>query len=219
MGGMVTVVFRSSLKETTSFKVYTEFMDKNINDFSFLDEETMNQFLNNHPQYKEPCSAKEHLEYDNHHALPVAYDYGILLIDYYNKTVISANDYNCFSLLSSAILNPKLSFISSKQLFNLQYAIEHGATIKGNTIESKPNETYLNFLERLNAKQSNLEEDFTFNISGINDISVSFPNWILKDGSYSYIFEVYQYMKKNGFNLSKQSIFLWNDALQKAKNK
>lgn len=94
MGGMVTIVMRDTKKKVYSFKVPTHFMDQKINDINILNENSFFSFLSTYPHLINPSPDNS---YSSPYSLRVPFDYGIVLFDFYNQHVFSANNYSGFA--------------------------------------------------------------------------------------------------------------------------
>jgi hypothetical protein len=105
MGGMVTIAARYKNNEVVKFKTNTNFFHYNMNSPHLLNEENFKERV-----IKENFLRDDHLpeddaeEYDCRKGMLAPYDYGIILIDYVNNTLLSANNYSPMIYASSAKL-------------------------------------------------------------------------------------------------------------------
>lgn len=176
MGWMVTIAARYKTKEVIAFKTSTNFFDANVNSPHLLNEDYLRSKVEEYNFLRDnelPENAFD--DYDSRKGIVAPYEYGIVLFDYFNNTIISSNNYaptirgNSARLLEEyvkflpsgfilkitkygsddvQIVNIKENRFSDVQEVHLiNMALKHNAVIKLNDVEVKHDGTIESVLE------------------------------------------------------------------------
>lgn len=95
MGGKVSIVARYKNGETIAFKTNTRFYDVNLNTPDILDEDWLKSKIVEFDFLRDDHLPEDDIEeYDNAKSIKAPFDYGIILIDYKNNTLLNSNNYN-----------------------------------------------------------------------------------------------------------------------------
>lgn len=144
MGGMISFVARKENGATLAVKLSTWELDKIFNDPKIADESFLDKLLMNGDYLKDQNSPDtEHNNYESRKAVKAPYHYGLLLIDYKNKELLSANNYSSF-----------LNTGTIKLLDDYTNYVVHDFMTK--EMDSKGNISIVNLLERRCANVSSL---------------------------------------------------------------
>ena len=104
MGGKVAVAVRYKNKECIAFKVHTSFFKNNLNTPNALNENWLKQLIIDHDLLHDNDDIESMSEeYDSDKAVLAPYYYGIILFDYYNNTIATANNYD--AILTASTFN------------------------------------------------------------------------------------------------------------------
>lgn len=123
MGGRVVIVARYENGETISFKTNTGFFDEEFNTPYILNENWFKEKIKEHDFLRDDNLAPEQSkEYENRKALKAPYHYGINLIDYKNKTILTANGFGSVLYTgTSQVLNDYRMFFDQDFELELEY--------------------------------------------------------------------------------------------------
>lgn len=168
MGGKVAVVVRYKDKQCVAFKVHTSFLKNTLNTPKALDENWLKKCIVDHDLLHDNEDGEiMSQEYESDKAVLAPYYYGIILFDYYNNTIATANNYNAIITASTfnvhtqyrralnSDFEARLQEGNNITIFNLKecvffeeyashfldHALRHNAIIKHNNIAVKHNGT------------------------------------------------------------------------------
>lgn len=133
MGGMVSIVARYEDGQIDAFKVHTSILqgyysvsDGYLNTPNILKSSWLKEMIAKHNMMKDDhLSEDESQNYDSSKGINAPYDYGIILIDYMNGTLVNANNY-CGMIMggTGSILMQYAKLV--KQDFKMRYSERNG---------------------------------------------------------------------------------------------
>lgn len=128
MGGKVAVVVRYEDKQQIAFKVHTSFFKDTLNTPNVLSEQWLKELIVKHDLlHDNDDSEKLSEDYESDKAVCAPYYYGIILIDYYGKTIANANNYDC--ILRASTFNIYIQYMRALQS-DFVARIQHGDNIE-----------------------------------------------------------------------------------------
>lgn len=121
---LLTLVIRFSDKSVSSFKVHKKEDFANFLNISFIhNEEDLKKYmsLEHYPLNVTASNIEEHKNYDSFNAFIAPFDYGIILIDFFNKQIYNYNDYSGFYDHYVWSIKPLIGKIFSFNKFNIDF--------------------------------------------------------------------------------------------------
>lgn len=94
MGGMVTIAARLQNKDVIAFKTSTNFFQAHMNTPLIFNESFLTENIEKYDFLCDNALPEEKaLDYDSRKGILAPYEYGMILIDYFGRTLLSANNY------------------------------------------------------------------------------------------------------------------------------
>lgn len=112
MGGKVAVVARFKDNQTVAFKIHTSYLKDSLNTPKIYDENWLKQLIAKDELLKDDfLSEEDSSDYDNNKCVKAPYEYGIVLIDYVGRSIVSANNY--IGMLTGNSANIDMQYMKS----------------------------------------------------------------------------------------------------------
>lgn len=140
MGGKLAVVVRHSNAKFSSFKAHTKLLSETLNDPKIFDESWLRQIVASKIKIEsQECSDEDHANYGSNKALRAPYMYGILVIDYVTRKIMTYNHHSAILTGSTAKLNRQYSDAVTSDFILQLNAFSDGKVIEKGRIDLRTN--------------------------------------------------------------------------------